>query len=172
MQHIFWLLPGVLAGRSGPTRDPWNLAQLREFGIGAVLSVNAGALCLAGDFDKYGLLYKCTSLSPNAPPEPGDLEHCILALPKAFAFIEANVQQGRSTLVHCHSGKDRTGLLMAYYLVRKFGFLPDAAIARVKEVRPIAFTAPGWAEFTQDVLAFASYAPVQAQPVAPDIWLN
>ena len=159
MQHVFWLLPGVLAGRSGPTRDPWDLTQLHQAGIGAVLSVNDGACCHPDDFDQAGLHYQCTPLSANAPPQPGDLEHCILALPKALAFLDANTLEGRSTLVHCHSGKDRTGLLMAYYLARKFELSPEVAIARVREVRPIAFTAQGWDEFAREVLTFACRRP-------------
>jgi hypothetical protein len=144
MQHLFWLIPKVLAGRSGPTKDPWNLQHLRHAGIGAVLSVNDGALCHPEELENAGLLYRCLPLSPNAPPRPGDLEHCVAVLPEAYEFVLGNEQLGIATLVHCHSGKDRTGLLMAYYLCRRYG---------VRAVRPIAFTAAGWEEFALQVLA-------------------
>ncbi|HTG35490.1 MAG TPA: protein phosphatase [Thermoanaerobaculia bacterium] len=153
MQHLFWLVPRVLVGRSGPTKDLWNLQHLRDAGIGAVLSVNDGALCHPEDFEKVGLLYRCLALSPNAPPQPGDLEHCVAVLPDAYAFVLANEEQGLATLVHCHSGKDRTALFMAYYLCRRRGLPGAAAIERVKAVRPIAFTAVGWEEFALEVLA-------------------
>ncbi|CAN5905412.1 hypothetical protein BH11PSE8_BH11PSE8_18440 [soil metagenome] len=42
---------------------------------------------------------------------------------------------------------------MAYYLVTKLSLPADIAISRVKAVRPIAFTAPGWSEFAHVVLA-------------------
>jgi protein-tyrosine phosphatase len=153
MQHLFWLIPNVLAGRSGPTKDPWNLQHLRHAGIGAVLSVDDGALCHAEDFEKAGLLYRCLTLSSNAPPQAGDLEHCAAVLPDAYAFVLANEQLGIATLVHCHSGKDRTALFMAYYLCRRCGLPAGTAVGRVKAVRPIAFTAIGWEEFALQVLA-------------------
>jgi protein-tyrosine phosphatase len=130
-----------------------NLQHLRDAGIGAVLSVNDGALCHPEDFEKVGLLYRCLALSANAPPQPGDLEHCVAVLPDAYAFVVANEEQGIATLVHCHSGKDRTALLMAYYLCRRCGLPGAAAIERVKAVRPIAFTAVGWEEFALEILA-------------------
>lgn len=156
MQHLFWIIPEILAGRSGPTKDPWNLEHLRRAGIGAVLSVNDGALCHPEDFARLGLLYRCVALSPNAPPQPGDLEHCVAVLPDAYDFVLGNEQRGMATLVHCHSGKDRTALFMAYYLCRRFGLPAATAVERVKAVRPIAFTAIGWEEFALQVLASAT----------------
>jgi protein-tyrosine phosphatase len=153
MHHIFWFVPGKLAGRSGPSKDPWSLGQLREAGIGAVLSVNDGELCHPDDFERAGLSYHCTPLSANAPPEEGDLEHCLKALPRAFELVVRNERYGLATLVHCHSGKDRTGLFLAYYAVRALRVTGKEAIERVRAVRPIAFTAPGWEEFALEVLA-------------------
>ena len=45
MQHLFWLGEGKSAGRSGPNKDPWDLAELKASGIRAVLSVNGGEGC-------------------------------------------------------------------------------------------------------------------------------
>lgn len=152
MQHLFWLVPAVLAGRSGPTQDPWCLEELRQAGIGAVLSVNDGGLCHPEDFRAARLLYKCVPLSPNAPPRPGDLDHCASVLPAAFDFALSAERSGFATLVHCHAGKDRTGLFMAYYLCRRFGWSAAASVRRVKDVRPIALTADGWEEFALELL--------------------
>ena len=153
MRHVFWLVPGILAGRPGPDREPWDLAELREAGIGAVLSVNDGVLCREEDFSRNDMQYRCLPLSPNAPPQPGDLEHCRQVLPRAFDFVAKMTGSGRTTLVHCSSGKDRTGLFMAYYLVRTRGLSPEAAVDEVRRVRPIAFTAYGWEQFAQEVIA-------------------
>ncbi|CAN5503656.1 hypothetical protein BH11PSE9_BH11PSE9_29140 [soil metagenome] len=76
-----------------------------------------------------------------------------MALPKAIAFVDVNASKGLSTLVHCHSGKDRTALFMAYYLMHRLAMPPSVAIARVKAARPIAFTAPGWSQFAHSVLS-------------------
>lgn len=109
MQHLFWIVPCQLAGRSGPDRNLWNLSELRDAGFGAVLSVNDGLCCLPRDFEQLQVAYACIPLSPNAPPRPGDLEHCVAALPLAYAFVAQHLKLGCKVLVHC-SGKDRTAM--------------------------------------------------------------
>ena len=152
MKHLFWLIPDRLAGRPGPDRAPWNLASTRDAGIGAVLSVNDGLLCHPDDFRAHGISYACIPLSDNAPPQPGDEEACLRALPAAGAFVQQQLSSSRITVVHCSSGKDRTGLFLAYHLMREAGVSPAAAIEEVRRVRPIALTAPGWYDFAFDVL--------------------
>ena len=80
------------------------------------------------------------------------MELCLRALPVAFDFVERQLAEGRVTVVHCSSGKDRTGLFLGYYLIRNAGLSPTAAIEEVQRVRPIALSAPGWKEFALDVL--------------------
>ena len=152
MQNLFWLIPEKLAGRPGPDRAPWKLAALRDAGIGAILSVNDGLLCHPADFRTSGIEYRCVPLSDNAPPQAGDDVACLRALPTAYDFVKEQVAGGRATVVHCSSGKDRTGLFLAYYLVREEGLAAEDAIARVKAVRPIALSALGWDELALDVL--------------------
>jgi protein-tyrosine phosphatase len=153
MHHVFWFAAGKVAGRSGPSKDPWDPFALRAAGIGAVLSVNDGALCHPDDLERAGLTYSCVPLSPNAPPQDGDLELCVAALPNALERILQAESNGVATLVHCHSGKDRTGLVLAYYAARAWRMTRHEAIAKVRHVRPIAFSAPGWEEFALHVLA-------------------
>jgi protein-tyrosine phosphatase len=152
MENVFWVIDGKLAGRPGPDRIPWNLAAMRDAGIGAILSVNDGLLCHPEDFAACGIVYACIPLSENAPPQPGDDEICLRALPLAYAFLQQQMRDGRATVVHCSSGKDRTGLLLAYYLVREEGLSVAAAMEELRRVRPIALTALGWYEFAIDVL--------------------
>ncbi len=151
MRHVFWLVPGKLAGRAGPDREPWKITELRHAGIGATLSVNDGVLCRVEDFVEAGIDYCCIPLSANAPPLAQDKAHCLAALPQAYAYVKAKIESRTATLVHCSSGKDRTGLFMAYFLVRS-GASPVDAMAGVKAVRPIAFTAEGWEAFAFEVL--------------------
>lgn len=153
MRYVFWLIPGILAGRPGPDLETWDLAELRRAGIGAILSVNDGALCHPEEFARNDIHYRCLPLSPNAPPRPGDMEHCRQVLPRALDFVDKMQDLGRATLVHCHSGKDRTGLFMVYYLVRTHGLSSEAALATLKKVRPIALSADGWEQFANEVLA-------------------
>jgi protein-tyrosine phosphatase len=152
MKHVFWLLPGVLAGRPGPNQVPWDAQDLRAGGIGAILSVNDGAACHAEDFTALGMNYRCIPLSDNAPPRDGDLEHCLDALPEAYDYVRSELDRQRAVLIHCRSGKDRTGLFMCYFLVRESGMSVDDAIAEVRRVRPIALSAEGWEDLAVAVL--------------------
>ena len=152
MRSIFWLREGVIAGRSGPNRNAWNLRELAGGGIGAVLSVNDGELVHAGDLAEIGIDYSCVPLSDAAPPQPGDLRTCIDALPKALRFVLGSIESGRRVLVHCSSGKDRTGMFLAYFLCATEGLAPTRAIEEVRRVRPVALSAEGWEVFTLEVL--------------------
>ncbi|NUP06279.1 MAG: protein phosphatase [Polyangiaceae bacterium] len=152
MNSVFWLIPQKLGGRPGPERARWNLAALRDAGVGAILSVNDGLLCHPDDFRALGLAYACVPLSDNAPPQPGDDDACLRALPAAYSFVGQQLEHSRAVIVHCSSGKDRTGLFLAYYLVREEGLSAEEAIERVRKLRPIALTASGWDEFALDIL--------------------
>lgn len=153
MDHVFWLVPGRLAGRPGPNRRPWDLAGIRALGIGAVLSVNDGDGCEAASFPTLGLAYECVPLPPNEPPLPGDEELCEEALPNAYRFVSEQHSRGRAVLVHCSAGKDRTGLLMSYFLMQEEGLDVETALQRVRAVRPNALSAVGWEALGRRVLA-------------------
>jgi protein-tyrosine phosphatase len=153
MQHVFWLLPGRLAGRAGPNRVPWDLRALRAQGIDAVLSVNDGEACDLAEFAAQGLQYRCVPFPPNEPPLAGDEKICRQGLPVAYEFVRAQHAAGRAVLVHCSAGKDRTGLFMSYFLMREHDLTADEAIAYVRGIRPPALSAMGWEGLARRVLA-------------------
>ena len=70
MKHVFWLVDNELCGRPGPNHEPWNAAELRESGIGAILSVNSGESVYLDELEPVGIAYKCI---PLAAPV---LAHC------------------------------------------------------------------------------------------------
>jgi protein-tyrosine phosphatase len=152
MDKAFWLEAGWLAARPGPNAEPWDLAELRDAGIGAVLTVNDAQACDAQAFVAADIEHACIPFSRNAPPLPGDDRLCIEALPRAYEFATGAMARGQAVLVHCTFGKDRTGLFLAYYLIRCTGMAPGEAIARVREVRPIALGAQGWDVLAAEVL--------------------
>lgn len=156
MRHVFWLREGVIGGRSGPNRNPWSPGQLADAGFGAVLSVNGGELVHPENLFRMGIAHRCIPLSDAAPPRPGDLGICMYALPKALEFVLDARESGRAVLVHCTSGKDRTGMFLSYYLCVTEGMTPTQAVAEVRRVRPIALSAEGWEEFTLKVLQAAA----------------
>jgi protein-tyrosine phosphatase len=159
MRNVFWLRRGAIGGRSGPNRDSWDPRELAAGGVGAILSVNDGELVHPDDLAGVGIEYFCAPLSDAAPPQDGDLETCVDALPRALSFAVRSIAQRRPVLVHCTSGKDRTGLFLTYYLCTTEGLSPSDAIREVRRVRPIALTADGWELFAQRVLAELVSAP-------------
>ena len=152
MRNVFWLRDGVIGGRSGPNRDAWSAKDLADGGIGAVLSVNDGELVRPSELSEVGIDYSCVPLSDAAPPLPGDLDVCVDALPRALSFAVRSMSSRRTVLVHCSSGKDRTGLFLSYFLCATEGLSPSDAIREVRRVRPIALSADGWEIFAHHVL--------------------
>ncbi len=152
MRNVFWLRTGVIGGRCGPNRDAWFPNDLAAGGIGAVLSVNDAELVRPGELSEVGIDHCCVPLSDAAPPLPGDLGICVDALPRALSFAVRSISSRRSVLVHCSSGKDRTGLFLAYFWCATEGLAPTDAIREVRRVRPIALSADGWETFAYEVL--------------------
>ena len=153
MRNVFWLRPGVIGGRTGPNSDMWDPKDLAAGGIGAVLSVNDGEFVRPDELAAAGIDYCRVPLSDAAPPQPGDLEICINALPRALSFVVDSIGRHRGVLVHCRSGKDRTGLFLSYYLCVIEGLTPSEAIRELRRVRPVALSAEGWESFSYQVLA-------------------
>lgn len=151
MKNVFWLRDGWLAGRSGPNLDPWNITDFHDFGFSAILSVNDGEMVHESLIQTLGMEYANIPMSSNAPVRPDDKEYCLNNLPKAVEFIAGHLENG-PVLVHCRSGKDRTGLVLAASLIEIEGLDVKAAMDEVRKVREIAFSAEGWLEFGKNVL--------------------
>ena len=158
MRNVFWLRPGAIGGRTGPNCDTWDPKDLAAGGIGAVLSVNDGDLVRPDELAAVGIEYCRVPLSDAAPPQPGDLEICISALPRALSFAVDSIGRNRAVLVHCRSGKDRTGLFLSYYLCVIEGLTSSEAIRELRRVRPIALSAEGWESFAYQVLGELGFA--------------
>jgi len=151
MEHVFWLRKGKIAGRSGPNTVMWDLNEIKTNGITAILSVNNGDEVHETMLSNLGITYSNIPMSSNAPARKGDKELCLHNLPKAMDFIRGNLMNG-PVLIHCRSGKDRTGMVMAAYLIEFERYDAKKSMEEVMAVRPIAFSAEGWMEFGLDVL--------------------
>lgn len=152
MKHIFWLRKRKIAGRSGPNLDVWDLNEIKANGITSILSVNNGEAVHESLLSSLGIAYANVPMSPNIPPRGGDKELCLKNLPRAMKFIRENLVNG-PVLIHCRSGKDRTGMAMAAYLIELEGYDAKRAMDEVIAVRPIAFSAEGWIDFGLEVLS-------------------
>lgn len=140
---MFWLIRNVIGGRAGPHLEPWSVTELRAAGFDAVINLSEHP----SDFDAFeaaGMECSWVPLPTDVPPTTESEEQCVEALPGAFAFVTSQIARGRRILVHCHAGKDRTGMLLAVLLAKREGLSAHAAIEKVRAARPLALTATGW----------------------------
>jgi protein-tyrosine phosphatase len=145
VKELYWVIPKVLGGRCGPGLTPWELSAFREAGIGGVVSldstdVNVEALAEAGIEHLAAYLPMILLL------EEGDREAFLEALPPIFRFIDRIRRRRSATLVHCYYGLDRTGALLASYLIARERFHAAKAIEHVRQLRPQAMLAPGYTD--------------------------
>ena len=151
MKHVFWVYPGEVAGRPGPSVAPWRLSELKAGGFDVVLSV-ASDLFAHSDPTAVGITRSCIPLPDVVPPDDQTIRVCTAALPLTFEFIQSQVREGAQVLVHCAGGCDRTGLVLSHYIARREGLDASAAIQKVRAVRPEALSAPGWEEMALEVI--------------------
>ncbi|WNL41411.1 dual specificity protein phosphatase family protein [Halomonas sp. PAMB 3264] len=153
MRHLFWLVEGRVAGRAGPNMAAWSPQALAEGGIRAVLTLNRGHEVDVSALNASGIAHRRVPVPVQAPPQFGAIDIALPALGEAGRWVWEQSQSGRPVLVHCTHGKDRTGLVFAYLLVRYYAMTAAQAIAEVRRVRPIALSALGWEPFAHEVLA-------------------
>lgn len=140
-QHIFWILPGLLAGRPGPGEAPWDLEALWDAGFRTIVSLNRvdGA-----PIREAGFRHLAVPLNGGLAFLPVLRRRLARQVLEVVDFIAAEVAAGRPTLVHCRQGNDRTGAVLAGYLIRHQGLAPAEAIRRLKALNPQALRSPGF----------------------------
>jgi protein-tyrosine phosphatase len=144
MQYIYWIIDKILGGRPGPVREPWNPQALYVGGIRAVVSL-AGEEPVE-DLSQFGLEHYRATFPPVNLFSLGMRKAFIHQALPVWAFIHERVEAATPSLVHCHAGADRTGLILAGYLVLYRLASPEEAIAQVRAANPFAMAAPGYAE--------------------------
>ena len=60
-------------------------------------------------------------------------------LPSTIAKIHDTLADGKSVLVHCRLGRQRSAAVVAAYLMYRDGMTPENAMQMVKELQPDAF---------------------------------
>ncbi|MGD9048523.1 MAG: dual specificity protein phosphatase family protein [Anaerolineae bacterium] len=142
MKHVFWLLDGLLAGRPGPVQAPWDPGELRMAGLRAIVSLNTEPD--PEEVTASGLRHHSQPMPPILPLSEALQDMLLRQLEEVLATTHAEVSTGQPTLLHCHAGRDRTGLALTAYLVRYHGLEVEEAIAQVRDARPTAMSAPGY----------------------------
>ena len=154
MNHLFWAIPSRLAGRCGPRDMPWSLHALRSAGIDTILSV-ADNQCASAEIRSAGFIHCCVPFPAVVPPDLATECTCRTKLPDTSAFIKAELGAGRSVLVHCAAGRDRTAMVIAHYLATCMGVSARQAITVVRHHRPDALAAEGWEVMTSRIITEA-----------------
>lgn len=147
----YWVIDGELAGRAGPACVPWNLFDLRDDGIDAVVSLDddVDERELAAAEIRHFPLYQPMVLLDSEKDQRAFLSN---VMPPAVRFIDDCRAEGMGVMVHCHYGCDRTGAVLACYLVAREGMKAWEAYEHIRRVNPHSFGASGYAE---SILTFA-----------------
>ena len=130
MGHTWFsqIRPQLWLGGAPTYRRDYDL--MLAYGIGAVLDVRAereGDLSFYNQHDINHLRYRV--LDVMVPDEA--------TLSAAVDWIRAQVEAGRSVLVHCAKGRGRSATLLAGYLMREEGMTFEQANALMKSKRPL-----------------------------------
>lgn len=143
MEWVYWVIPGLLAGRPGPDEIDWNLTKLYDGGFRAILTLH-GAGVDSDAVRRSGFIHSTLLLPDSIPPSKEDILIYEKLVPEALRLLKEHVSKGIPTLVHCHSSKDRTCVVMVCYLCLIAGMAWAEAVRRVRMVKPNAFTAEGY----------------------------
>ena len=93
---------------------------LLALGITAVVDVRAERTADAGFFEAHGIAFRQYRVPDVTVPGPE-------VLTDAVAWIDAQLADGRTVLVHCAKGRGRSATVVAAYLMRERGMTFDEA---------------------------------------------
>ncbi len=123
--NFSWLIDSALAGSGIPTSRE-ELDWVRENGIKAIITLTEKPLKREwlSDID-----YLHMPTVDGAAPDIQDID-------RAVDFIDKNLKNNKSTMVHCAAGKGRAGTILAAYMIKFNGMGPKNAVQRIRNMRP------------------------------------
>lgn len=151
MDSVFWIIEGSLCGRPGPAEAPWDIEELKEAGVGSIVSLdqdNVDHLAIVA----AGIDHRSFELPDSIPPTEEDAKLWQNVLPEALNHIREYLSKHETVMVHCHAGKDRTGILLGSYLTLVKGFDAGCALKKLRDVRPVALSSEGYEAFFHQLM--------------------
>ncbi len=122
-----WIEKGKLAG-SGYPASRSQVEWISSQGVDVILTLTEKPLP-ADWAEGLPLTLKHIPMMDHLPPDTSSLE-------QAATFVQEQMNQGRTVLVHCLAGEGRTGCVLAAYLIKDKRINADEAIAALRKVKP------------------------------------
>lgn len=145
----FQLVPGVY-GRCGAQVKPFNLDRLNQRGIQTILSLHELPPELEDQLEdrNFRLVRNRFPLGSVRQKKKQDafIEE---VLRPGVDLIQSERRDNKNVLVHCYAGQDRTGAVLAGYLMEERDLGAEQAIRQVRDVRRRALTMPGYEELLE-----------------------
>lgn len=141
-ESLWWVKPHLLGGMRKPS--PAEIPQLHSLGVAAIISVmdDPSNLDL---YAQHQLPHLWLPTTGGKAPTPAQVEQLV-------NFVDQQHQQNHSVVVHCSSGRRRTGTLLAAYLVHS-GLSTERAIATVTAANPQVELRDAQIQFLHDLEA-------------------
>lgn len=162
MDKVYWVIGRRLGGRPGPDKAPWKPRLLKQGGIGGIVSLDGpveGWELELADIQHLPIYQPMILLDTEIVRE-----QFLSVMPVVLDFVDRFGGGHEGVVVHCHHGCDRTGTVLACYLVAREGLTAAQAIERVREANPFAMVAFGYAEA---VATFERLVRLNPEPYAP-----
>ncbi|KAJ3046312.1 hypothetical protein HDV00_000126 [Rhizophlyctis rosea] len=162
--HFSWIDDGMMAGMSAPT-EPHHYRALADAGVGLIVNLTEAPIApLPTDGDTI-ICDTCEYIQEPHPTTLYDDLHPTDSLDVLFLPIHDGttpqasqvhiflkhakdyIRRGKKVAVHCQAGVGRTGLFLALYLLTKHNISAQAAINRLRRIRPqsMRFHRKDWA---------------------------
>ncbi|MCE7736745.1 MAG: protein tyrosine phosphatase [Candidatus Heimdallarchaeota archaeon] len=123
----FSFIDSFIAGTSFPYESS-HLEYFLEAGITNIVTITSETPLSLEYFDKsrFNLLH----LPVNSPPISRN------SIDKYILFLQNAMDNSEKVVVHCQFGQERTGILLALYLIKFKNFSAQDAIDKIRKLRP------------------------------------